>query len=245
VKEVAKVAKLLKTMKNKIGMELVLIPAGKFTMGSPPSEDGRFHNEHAHEVEITKPFYMGKFEVTKGEFAEFVRAKGWANAGTGATDRHPVANVSWEDAVAFCDWLSQKEGKKYRMPTEAEWEYSCRAGTTTRFHSGDSEASLKKVANYWDSGPRTTVPVGTLEPNAWGLHDMHGNVWEWCQDWYDANYYKNSPKKDPECTSAGASRVLRGGSFLFEPRRCRAAYRYFYEPAYRFDGVGFRVVCVP
>src|SRR5262249_19167843 len=122
----------------------------------------------------------------------------WRNPGWEQTDRHPVVNVSWNDAVAFCDWLSAKEGKQYRLPTEAEWEYSCRAGTTTRFHSGDDEASLKKVANYWDSGPGTTRAVGELQANAFGLHDMHGNVWEWCQDWYDKDYYKASPRQDPQ-----------------------------------------------
>jgi formylglycine-generating enzyme required for sulfatase activity len=239
---------LAKEIKNKLGMALVLIPKGMFKMGSPAIEEGREPkdkgSERLHDVEITKPFYMGKFEVTKGEFAAFVRAKSWPNAGTGATDRHPVATVSWEDAVAFCEWLSQKEGKKYRLPTEAEWEYSCRAHTKTRFHSGEDEASLKKVANYWESGPNS-IPVGTLEANAFGLHDMHGNVWEWCQDWY-ATDYNTGDKQDPQGPSAGAARVLRGGSWRNQAFWCRAAAREAIQVADPGnDIIGFRVVCVP
>jgi formylglycine-generating enzyme required for sulfatase activity len=285
-----------KTMKNKIGMELVLIPAGKFTMGSPPGEEGRLDNEKAHEVEITRPFYLGKYEVTKGEFARFVQdreyhggkeyqteaerdGKGgwgldaggawrqkpeytWRNTGWTQTDRHPVVNVSRNDAVAFCKWLSAKEGKKYRLPTEAEWEYSCRAGTTTAFHSGSNDPeTLATVANVADvsfkrkfpksttikadDGYVFTAPVGKFKPNAFGLYDMLGNAWEWCQDWYDSKYYENSPKQDPVCESAGACRVVRGGSFNTLARSCRAASRPFYEPAARFDNIGFRVVCVP
>jgi formylglycine-generating enzyme required for sulfatase activity len=247
---------LAKEIENKtLGMKLVLIPTGKFTMGSRKADPNHSDNEDVHEVEITKPFYMGKFEVTKGEFAKFVKATGYETdaeqVGTthtwrqAETDLHPVAYVSWNDGVAFCDWLTQKEGKTYRLPTEAEWEYCCRAKTKTNLHSGDDEASLKKVANYSGNGHGATIAVGTLEANAFGLHDMHGNVWEWCQDWYDKDYYRKSPKRDPQGPGAGAFRVLRGGSYNNEDRYCLAAYRNYYEPANRYSFIGFRVVCVP
>src|SRR5262249_50911714 len=143
----------------------------------------------------------------------------------------------------------------------AEWEYSCRAKTTTRFHSGDDEESLARVANVadaslkrkfpnWttikaDDGYVFTAPVGKFQANTFGLHDMHGNAWEWCQDWYDANYYKNSPRQDPQGPGAGVLRVLRGGSWFVEPRVCRSAYRYSFAPSFHNHSLGFRVVCVP
>jgi formylglycine-generating enzyme required for sulfatase activity len=261
---------LAKEITNSIHMKLVLVPAGKFVMGSPRTEVGRLENESPHEVEITKPFYLGQYEVKVGEFAAFVAAldyktdaekvgsKGgrgwdakrkawvqkrgynWWQNGLDQTGRHPVVNVSWNDAVAFCQWLSAKEGKTYRLPTEAEWEYSCRAGTTTRFHSGEEEDTLKTVAHYAKHKP------GTPEANAWGLYDMHGNVWEWCQDWYDKDYYKTCPKQDPQGPVGGVVRVLRGGSFAEEAERCRAAYRSCVIASWdcSFD-IGFRVVCEP
>jgi formylglycine-generating enzyme required for sulfatase activity len=273
-------------------MALVLIPAGKFKMGSPDSDKDAFRNEKPqHEVEITRPFYLGKHEVTRGQFARFVReapytteaekdGQGgwgfnketkefegpkpqytWRNAGYEQTDEHPVVNVTWNDAKAFCDWLSQKEGKKYRLPTEAEWEYSCRAHTTTRYHSGDDEETLVGVANVADASTKEmilfsartirgrdgyafTAPVGRFKPNAFGLLDMHGNVWEWCEDRYDDNYYKNSPVKDPEGPDAGSFRVIRGGSFISTPRGCSAARRERGVPEYRPCTFGFRVVRV-
>jgi formylglycine-generating enzyme required for sulfatase activity/proteasome lid subunit RPN8/RPN11 len=258
-----------KSITNSIGMKLALIPAGKFLMGSPEDEDGHDKDEAQHEVAITQPFYLGVHAVTVGQFRAFVKAKGyqteaerdgggasgynartknfesgnkefsWKNPGWQQSDDHPVVNVTWNDAVAYCDWLSDQEGVKYRLPTEAEWEYSCRAGTTTRFYSGDKDDSLKGVANLadasfkqkypdatwavsWDDGYPFTAPVGRFKPNAFGLYDMHGNVWEWCADWYDENYYKESPSQDPPGPSAGAFRVFRGGSFDNAPRNCRA-----------------------
>jgi formylglycine-generating enzyme required for sulfatase activity len=283
-----------KHLTNSIGMEMVLIPKGTFLMGSKATEVGRFDNEHQHEVEITKAFYLSKYEVTKGEFAEFVRATGhqteaekdgqggwgynastkswegrkphytWRSTGWEQTDRHPVVNVTWNDAVAFCKWLSEKEGKKYRLPTEAEWEYGCRAWSQTRYHNGDNEEGLAQVGNVadasfrrklpkftWgikaDDGYAFTAPVGKFKANAFGLHDMHGNAWEWCQDWYDANYYRNSPRQDPQGPAdlgAGAFRVLRGGAWFNQPRDCRSAFRAARTPSYRVSDVGFRVVCV-
>jgi formylglycine-generating enzyme required for sulfatase activity len=266
-----------KEILNSIGMPLLLIPAGKFKMGSRDSDkDASDDEKPQHDVEITRPFYLGKHEVTRGQFRKFIEATGhqteaekdgqggsgfnketkkfegrrqeytWRNAGYDQTDEHPVGNVTWNDAKAFCDWLSQKEGKKYRLPTEAEWEYSCRATTTTRYHSGDDKETLIGVANVGDAAAKEMFPgpVGRFKPNAFGLLDMHGNVSEWCEDWFDANYYKHSPVKDPEGPGAGSLRVIRGGSRYTAPQYCRAAYRYRGGPANRSCNFGFRVVRV-
>jgi formylglycine-generating enzyme required for sulfatase activity len=170
-----------------------------------------------------------------------------------------VVNVSWNDAVKFCEWLSQKEKRTYRLPTEAEWEYACRAGTSTRYWSGDDDASLKGVANVadeslkaklaanaprcegWDDGQPFTAPVGSFKPNRWGLYDMHGNVRQWCADWYDSSYYRSSPRQGPKGPAAGTRRVWRGGSWLTDARLCRSAYRFGDEPTFRHASFGFRV----
>jgi formylglycine-generating enzyme required for sulfatase activity len=289
---------------NSIGMKLVLIPAGKFQMGSPDRDkDASDVEKPQHEVEITKPFYLGKYEVTRGQFRQFVEESGyktdaekdgsggygyvaatkwfkgpnynsekktfegpgtkyfWRDPGFEQTDDHPVVNVSWNDAKAFCDWLSKKEGKQYRLPTEAEWEYSCRATTTTRYSSGDDPETLAKVGNVADGtakkecpnwpptitgedGYVLTAPVGQFQPNKFGLYDMHGNVWEWCEDWFDEKYYGNSPGQDPTGPDAGSFRVRRGGAFFSVPLNCRAACRLWEVPAMRFCDIGFRVVLV-
>jgi formylglycine-generating enzyme required for sulfatase activity/serine/threonine protein kinase len=293
-----------KEITNSIGMRLVLIPAGTFQMGSADSDKEAYHNEKPlHGVEITKGFYLDKYEVTRGQFQQFVEDTGyktdaekdglggygydaatnsfkgplynsekralegpgtsysWRDPGFEQTNEHPVVNVSWNDAKAFCDWLSKKEGRKYRLPTEAEWEYSCRAGTTTRYASGDDPETLAKVGNVADGTAKKkfpdwttitaedgyvfTAPVGQFQPNAFGLYDMHGNAWEWCADWYDAKYYHNSPAQDPEGPDAGSFRVIRGGSFYRRTRYCRAADRHRVGPAHRWDDLGFRVVLVP
>jgi formylglycine-generating enzyme required for sulfatase activity/tetratricopeptide (TPR) repeat protein len=267
---------------NSIGMKLVPIPDGEFWMGSPGYEEGHYEDEGPqHEVEITTPFYMGEYTVTRGQFRRFVeearyqteaekageentwREPGfeqtdehpvvfasWRTPPRGAgfveqTDEHPVVLVTWNDVAAFCEWLSRKEGKEYRLPTEAEWEFACRAGTTDRFYCGNEDASLRRVANYEGVTQFShTAPVGSFEPNAWGLHDMHGNVWEWCRDWYAEDYYRSSPRRDPQGPRAGSHRAVRGGSFNNAPRDCRAANRYRRRPASRENNVGFRVVCV-
>jgi formylglycine-generating enzyme required for sulfatase activity len=219
---------------NSIGMKLVPIPAGTFRMGAPQAEQLSLFDLSAdqrpqHKVQITRAFYLGKFTVTRGEFRKFVddthyqteAEKGNApstwkeDESCPQTDKHPVINVSWNDATAFCDWLSKKENKKYRLPTEAEWEYSCRAGTTTRYHSGDDLEGAGEVA--WSGkglSMMTTSPVGRLDPNAWSLHDMHGNVSQWCQDFYDAEFYEKGEDSDPTGPSDGTSRVVRGGNYL-------------------------------
>jgi formylglycine-generating enzyme required for sulfatase activity len=250
---------------NSIDMKLEPIPAGKFQMGSPKGEEGRDDNEAPlHEVEITQPFYMGKYAVTRGQFRLFIQdekyhggkqyktdaekdgaAFTWENPRFMQTDEHPVVYVSWNDAVAFCEWLSQKEGKKYRLPTEAEWEYSCRAGTTTRYGFGDVESQLKDYAWYDKNSDRGTHSVGKKKANARGLYDMHGNVRQWCQDWYDKDYYTNRARQDPQGPGAGTDRVARGSSWSSEPRNCRAARRMGHKPDGRDNDLGFRVVRVP
>jgi eukaryotic-like serine/threonine-protein kinase len=249
---------------------------------------GRFDNEGPqHEVEITKAFYMGACPVTKGQFAAFVKDDGyqtdaekdgkggeslnlatvqweqkpentWRHPGFSQGDDHPVVDVSWNDATAFCAWLSKKEGKTYELPTEAEWEYACRAGTTTRFWCGDVDASLQGNANVadaslkakspgfpagtvaWDDGYMFTSPAGSFKANPWGLYDMHGNVWQWCADGYGP--YQDGYIKDPNSNERPNRRVARGGSWWDRPRGCWSAYRGCFSPVMRNGVLGVRVV---
>jgi formylglycine-generating enzyme required for sulfatase activity len=265
---------------NTVGMKLVRIPAGTFLMGSPKDERERGDDEEQHEVVLSRPFYAGVHEVTVGQFRAFVEAEGyktgaekngkgakrlntqtgkfelkpeysWRNPGWAQDDRDPVVDVSWHDAKAFCRWLSRKEGKSYRLPTEAEWEYACRAGTRAPFSFGRSLSSAQ--ANFLGSRPygdavagpwlRKTVKVGSYEPNEFGLYDMHGNAFEWCQDWYGADYYQRSPREDPQGPDEGGQRVVRGGSWSFTGQGCRSAFRGKDWPDVCVDDVGFRVVC--
>jgi formylglycine-generating enzyme required for sulfatase activity len=294
---------------NSIGMKLVLIPAGEFKMGSGESAEDTaaffnktsgldlrtdfYKDEHPqHRVRITKPFYLGTYHVTRGQFRQFVADTGyktnaekgeklgafgwdpdekksgfnekysWQNVGFEQTDEHPVVCVSWNDAVAFCKWLSRKEGNTYRLPTEAEWEYSCRAGTTTRYYSGDDPETLAKVGNVADAAHKAkfskwkfaikasdgyvfTAPVGSFRPNAFGLCDMHGNAWQWCADWCGKEYYAASPADDPTGPDSGDSRVIRGGSWYFGPLFTRSAKRIRLTPDNRDDFTGFRVARTP
>ncbi len=251
-------------------MKLVKVPAGKFVMGSPTTERHRTRDSREspqREVTISRDFHMGIFEVTRGQFAAFVKdakyvtqaeREGWAYAWNGRvwdkvagaswrkvgfeqTDAHPVICISFDDAVAFCRWLSRKTSRAVRLPTEAQWEYACRAGTQTAFAWGDKWDDGKGWANAadatakkrfkgwrtfsWEDGYVFTSPVGTYKANAFGLHDMHGNAWEWCSDWYAKDYYKNGPKVDPTGPESGSARVLRGGGWLSSPPRCRSAGR--------------------
>jgi formylglycine-generating enzyme required for sulfatase activity len=158
------------------------------------------------------------------------------------TDEHPVVNVSWNDAAAFCRWLSEKEGMECHLPSEAQWEYACRAGTTTPWHCGDSEAAVEEHAWFSVNAGRKTHPVGQLLPNAWGLHDMHGNVWEWCGDWAAEDYYAASPVEDPPGPSEGLWRIYRSGSWrLGGASTCRSPFRWWSHPDYRDIVRGFRV----
>jgi formylglycine-generating enzyme required for sulfatase activity len=250
-----------KEIVNSIGLKMVLIPAGTFTMGSPESEKERLDIETQHTVEISKPFYLGAYEVTQ---AQFQKVGGAPNRSRFKGSDLPVENLNWHHTNAFLARLSnlpaeKTAGRRYRLPTEAEWEYACRAGTTTPFNCGESLSA--KLANFngafpyggAEKGPylRQTCKVGSYQPNAWGLYDMHGNVQEWCSDYYDPDYYKSSPKKDPHGPAKGVLstdykdfyRVVRGGSWLDEGRGCRSAYRWRAMPSDAYQIVGVRVVC--
>jgi formylglycine-generating enzyme required for sulfatase activity len=243
-------------------MELVLIPAGEFTMGCPDWRRGEVQDEGPpHRVVFTKPFYMGRYEVTRGQFARFVEDTGYVTEaekgeacvepsswrGGGALqqdDRHPVVMVSWEDAVAFCRWLSGKSGRDVRLPTEAEWEYACRAGSATRFCFGDSADGLGEYAWYEDNsgeGEYPVHPVGEKRANSWGLHDMHGNVYEWCADRYGP--YPGGTADKTARLSRPPWRVLRGGDATRTPEYCRSANRWNLGQDFLGPLWGFRV-CV-
>ena len=230
--------------KLKAFIEWATIPAGTFTMGSPPSEVGREAGETKHLVTLAA-FKMSKYEVTFEQYDLFCNATGRGrpnDAGWGRGKR-PVINVSWNDAVAFADWMG------CRLPTEAEWEYACRAGTKTPFNTGDNLTTLQ--ANYNGNYPYSnnakgegrekTMLVGSFSPNAWGLYDMHGNVWEWCSDWYDD--YSTGAQNDPKGPATGSFRVFRGGSWINGALRCRSAFRInFGSPVSRNGYMGFRLV---
>jgi formylglycine-generating enzyme required for sulfatase activity len=250
-----------KEIKNSINLRLVLIPAGKFTMGSPKDELHRNADEQQHEVTIGKPFYLGAFEVTQEQYQKVMGTNPsfFCKTGTGKarvkendTSEYPVERVSWLDAVEFCRKLSALEKKHYRLPTEAEWEYACRAGTTTVFNVGDDFNSNRGNINGLsysaygkaEAGPfwRSTLQGGEYKKNAFGLYDMHGNVQEWCSDWYDEDYYKNSPKTDPTGPANGTERILRGGGWPSSAKACRSAARGHLPPDEKSYTSGFRVV---
>jgi len=231
---------LEKELANSIGMKFALIPAGSFTMGSPESEEGRYSNETQHPVTITRPFYMQTTEVTQGQWKKMM---GGNPSYFKDCDDCTVETVSWDDAQDFIEKLNAKEGVTYyRLPTEAEWEYAVRAGTTTAFSFGDDEKELGGYAWYSKNSSGKTHPVGTLRPNAWGLYDMHGNVWEWVEDdWHDN--YNRAPKDETPWVDdpRGTVRVLRGGSWGYDARFCRSAFRSRGRPDFRSHDVGFRL----
>ncbi len=253
-------------LSNSIGMKFVLVPAGSFTMGSPSSEPHRGADEVQHKVAISRPFYLGVYEVTQGQYEKVMGARPsfFSTTGTGKervgkadTSGFPVENVSWNDAVAFCKKLgempAEKEaGRSYRLPTEAEWEYACRAGGPEATHFGEqmdaNQANFNGLSPYntTTGGPffRRTLRVGSYQPNAWGLYDMHGNVQEWCADWYAADYYARSPKADPAGPAEGTERVLRGGAWVHSGKACRSAVRNKHDPGAATYSFGFRVVLV-
>ena len=254
----------LPSVTNSIGMELIEIPAGKFTMGSPEDEKGHEDDEAQVSVTLTKPFGLGKTEVTQGQWKELMSTEPWDGQKYVKADKDcPATNVSYFDAVEFCDTLTEVERKAgklkvdeaYRLPTEAEWEYACRAGTTTAFSFGDDS---KLNAHAWWGGfeiealkkgevkagggnaarEQYAHTVGTKKPNPWGLHDMHGNVAEWCSDCYDG---KLAGGIDPLGPDGGSFRVFRGGSWGGIPGYCRSAYGSDGIPSDRDDRLGFRV----
>ncbi|HYN78108.1 MAG TPA: formylglycine-generating enzyme family protein, partial [Lamprocystis sp. (in: g-proteobacteria)] len=225
-----------------------LIPTGTFRMGSADSDKRAYPDEGPrHEVRIARPFAIGRYPVTFDEYDRFCADtrrerpddQGW---GRGA---RPVIKVSWDDAVAYCQWLSRQTGKDYRLPTEAEWEYACRAGTETRWSFGDDESALAEHAWFDTNSGGKTQPVGEKRPNPWGLYDVHGNVWEWVQDaWHDN--YQGAPDDGSAWHDAeGEQRVVRGGSWGNQARYCRSARRDHWEPGYRFDNQGFRLARGP
>jgi sulfatase modifying factor 1 len=224
-------------------IEWVDIPAGTFTMGSPKSEMEREKNETQHQVTLSA-FRMSKYEVTFEQYDRFCDATGRKkpdDSGWGR-DSRPVMRVSWDDAKAFAEWMG------CRLPTEAEWEYACRAGTTTPYYTGNNLTT--EQANYNGNYPyyknpkgryvERTVRVGNSEPNAWGLYDMSGNVWEWCSDWLGD--YPSGPQTNPQGPATGTVRVLRGGSWYSYAAYCRSAFRDSRNPDTRYDDFGFRLV---
>jgi formylglycine-generating enzyme required for sulfatase activity len=304
--DLTEMACLPKEITNSIGMKLVLIPAGAFPMGTSAAQVDRllqtFPDLKAEQlqdempqrqVRISRPFYLGAYEVTAGQFGKFVVAAdykteaetdrqggfgwneeagtfdgpdpkyAWRSVGWPQSDGHPVVNVTWNDARRFCDWLAKGEGRTYRLPTEAEWEYACRAGSATTFPSGENPEGLATIGNTGDAayasrqtdakgwvikandGYIFTAPVGSYKPNAFGLCDMTGNVWEWCSDWYGKSYYATSPTADPTGPTAGSFRVIRGGGFNFPAAYCRSADRHGNTPTGSNYGIGFRVVLEP
>jgi len=274
------------------------------TLNQYPYTDATWIEDESpqHPIRISRPFYMGQHEVTLGQFLIFYHAAGyktdmerdgrpswgyqnnrlvegdnfrpWA-PGWQIGYHHPAVFASWNDAAAFCKWLSKKEGKVYRLPTEAEWEYACRAGSSNRYSFGDDPEELVRHANGADQDRKTlspnaviaspgqadkktslpfpyltrrdgyawTAPVGQFRPNAFGLYDMHGNAWEWCSDWYEANYYEHSPTDDPQGPATGKARVLRGGAFNYMAAPLRCADRNSDQPGNRTCSYGFRIVC--
>ncbi|MCY2970687.1 MAG: SUMF1/EgtB/PvdO family nonheme iron enzyme [Planctomycetota bacterium] len=216
-----------------VKLVMVLIPAGKFVMGSPKKEDGRYDDETQHEVTLTKSYYMGKYEVTQEQWEAMM---GYNPSDTKGA-KYPVTDVSWEDCQEFIKKLNGITKGKYRLPTEAEWEYACRAGTSTAYSFGDK--ITPKDANYDDSGIGDTVAVGSYKPNAFGLYDMHGNVWEWCEDW-KVNYPKGAVI-DPKGPAKGEYRVLRGGSFVNLVSKARSSNRFNRTPSGRYVTYGFRL----
>ena len=309
--------------KNSIGIELVLIPPGSFKMGREQSlaalsatypiigmnadGDASFRDvivseTPQHEVRLTRPYYLGKYNVTVAQFRAFVEATSykteaekdgvggwgytpkpkpafsispefnWRNTGFLQSDDSPVVNISWNDAVAFCRWLSKKERQPYRLPADAEWEYACRAGTVTDFATGTTPADLIGAVNgadiaYYkmllgdsftdkglagtqklgmlvatDDGFVFTSPVGKFKPNAFGLFDMQGNASTWCGDWYAVDYYARSPHDDPSGPATGQTKIVRGGNWQYYPAFCRSASRFSYAPSRRETFLGLRVV---
>ena len=238
---------------KEINLELVKCPAGSFMMGSPKEELGRSDDEKLHLVTITKPFYIGKFEVTQSQYVALMEK----NPSEFVNQNNPVESVSYYDAKAFCDKLNSKyinilpKGYKFDLPTEAQWEYACRAGTTTALNNGKNLTkvdgacfNVDEVAWYGENSGKTTHEVGQKKPNAWGIYDMHGNVFEWCRDWYGE--YPTSEANDPQGPDNGSKRVERGGYYWLGADLCRSAFRFREEYYDRgSSSVGFRVALVP
>ena len=219
-----------------VKLQLVLIPTGRFSMGSPADEPERDEDETQHEVTFTRPFYLGRYAVTQEQYERITGINPSYFKGA----KNPVEQVSWDDTQMFCRKVGGVTGQLLRLPTEAEWEYACRAGTTTAYYAGHAESDLDRVAWYIANSKSQTHPVGQKRASAWGLYDMHGNVWEWCQDWYAP--YRALPAADPQGPAEGQVRVVRGGAYYRAAKLCRAAHRGKSAMSYRYGGTGFRVV---
>jgi len=253
-------------LSNTVGMSFKKIAPGKFMMGAPETESGsRIDERPVHQVEITRPFWLGVYEVTQAEYLKvtganpsFFSADGDGRAKVQSLDsgKLPVEQVSWEDAIAFCEKLSalpeeKAAGRVYRLPTEAEWQYACRAGTVTPFHFGDAMGSADANINGnfpYGGAPRgvflgRTAPVGSYRPNAFGLYDMHGNVAELTADRYGRKYFEESPAVDPKGPENGNDRVVLGGSWGTDASRCRSAFRRSNATSGKAYYFGFRVAC--
>ena len=229
---------------NSIGMVLVPIPAGEFLMGSPATEPARRDNEDQHRVKISRPFYLGICEVTVAQFDKVMgmRPSHWK------ADNNPIEQVSWEQVTSFCRELSasaaeQQAGRVYRLPTEAEWEYACRAGSQTPFSFGSNPEEFGVYGWFLKNSDSRSHSVGQKKPNSFGLYDMHGNVWEWCQDWYGE--FETGFSVDPTGPVSSFSRVRRGGSWEHPPRQGRSSHRSYLPPDYRYCKLGFRVALTP
>jgi len=222
---------------NSIGMKFRLIPAGEFIMGSRNGQP----DETPHRVRLTRPFYMGCFEVTRAHW-ETVTGKKLSDAFPGP--EVPINQITWYDATSFIKKLNTQEGVEYRLPTEAEWEFAARAGSTTAYPGGDTEQDLAKAGWYAANDGGTLHPAGQKAANAFGLHDMNGNAWEWCEDFYDANYYAVSPIENPTGPplSTYRYRVLRGGAAFFDANFCRSTARNYYQDSRTTKLIGFRIV---
>ena len=233
---------------NGIKLEMIAIPGGKFLMGTEDEEierlckkyDGEwFKNEKPqHEVTV-QPFFMGKYPITQAQYQQVMDK----NPSHFQGNERPVEKVDWDDAVKFCQRLSEQTGTGYRLPTEAEWEYACRAGTSTQYYFGNDEDQLKEYAWYGDNSSETH-PVGEKKPNQWGLYDLHGNVWEWCQDDWHENYRDASNDGSARVLGYENIKVIRSGSWFCDPEYCRSATRYIDTRDFRSINIGFRVVCV-
>ncbi|MEI8375314.1 MAG: formylglycine-generating enzyme family protein [Planctomycetota bacterium] len=228
-----------------VKLEMSLIPVGVFLMGSPDSDNDPVREaKPQHRVRITKPFYLGKHEVTQEQWKV---VKG-SNPSYVNSSTHPVERVSWEDCQRFLDKLNGRQGNpkgKFQLPTEAQWEYACRAGSTKKHCFGDDVSQLGDYAWYDTNSGRRTHPVGRKKPNAFGLYDMHGNVGEWCQDWWHEDYYAKSPTADPTGPTTGTAHVRRGGSAYLSAEGCCSANRMYLLPGDSDLDLGFRICFVP
>ena len=235
---------------NGLGQTFRLIPAGTFTMGSPSNEPGRYSDEGPqHQVTLTKAFYMQTTEVTQAQWGAVMGSNPSSFSGCPTC---PIEEISWNDVQDYITQMNSRGEGTYSLPTEAQWEYSARAGSTTAFSNGGIietgcgyDPNLDAIGWYCFNSDSETHPVAQKSPNAWGLYDMSGNVYEWCQDWFSSSYYTSSAVTDPTGPSSGSYRVKRGGSWSTHARGCRSAFRYYFPPDLRYHLIGFRLLRQP